>query len=91
MMDAIFDKVATELGASSFLVGERFTVADLTAASILANIVRPDDYPYPWTPAPPSFAALAARYEDHSATHWVRRLYARHRSPSAEQTGDPAP
>ena len=84
MLDTIFGEVERQVGPSGFMVGDRFTVADLTAASILANVVRPDDYPYTWTPSPPSFSAVAARYEDHPAAHWVRRVNLRHRSPSAE-------
>ena len=66
------------------MVGDGFSVADLTAASILANIVRPDGYPYPWTEVTAPFAEMAGRYADHPATHWVRRTHAEHRSPSME-------
>jgi glutathione S-transferase len=84
MLDSIFDRVDAEIGPSGFLVGERFGVADLTAASILANLVHPESYPYPWTTAPRSFEALQRRYADHPTTEWVRRIYDEHRSPSAE-------
>src|SRR5207237_1341924 len=43
---AAFDMIETEAGPSGYLVGESFTVADLTAASILAPIVMPPEFPY---------------------------------------------
>ena len=43
---AAFHKVEAEVGPSGYLVGDSFTVADLTAASILAPIVVPPEFPY---------------------------------------------
>ena len=39
-------RVEAEAGRSGYLVGDSFTVADLTAASILAPIVVPPEFPY---------------------------------------------
>jgi len=89
-IDGIFAKVIDELQPSGYLVGEGFSVADLTAASMLANIVQPAHYPYPWTAMPSSFLALQARFADHEAARWVRRIYARHRSPSTEPASGPS-
>ena len=43
---AAFDRVEADVGPSGYLVGESFTVADLTAASILGLIVVPPEFPY---------------------------------------------
>ena len=84
---AAFDKVEASVGSSGYLVGESFTVADLTAASILALIVVPPEFPYIKL-HPDERTAESRRFrdslEDHPASAWVRDMYARHRGTSAE-------
>lgn len=80
-----FDRLASEVGPSGYLVGNRFTVADLAVASILSGIVRPPEFPYPLPePIPPELAELQASTADHPGARWVRDIYARHRGVSAE-------
>jgi glutathione S-transferase len=84
---AAFDRVAADVGASGYLVGEAFSVADLTAASILGLIVVPPELPYVKVP-PDERTAESRRFRDSLADHpgfrWVEEMYARHRGASAE-------
>jgi glutathione S-transferase len=64
------------------LVGDAFSVADLTAASLFYPIVRPASFPYPSVtevpaPAQAFLDSLAAR----PGGRWVARMYERHRAP----------
>lgn len=75
------DLVARESAATGQLVGDRFTHADLTAASLLAPLLELDhpdmDRPRP-VPAP--LADFFARFAGHPGADWVRRQYRAHRS-----------
>jgi glutathione S-transferase len=82
-----FGKVEAEVGPSGYLVGESFTVADLTAASILAPIVMPPEFPYIKL-HPDERTAESQRFrdslKDRPGFKWVEETYARHRGTSAE-------
>jgi glutathione S-transferase len=74
-----------ELEPSGYLVGDRFTVADLTLAALVAPAVAPVQYPYPQPQRghrllEPVRAALA----ESGLLDWARDIYARHRGRSAE-------
>ena len=75
-----FDFVARETNGTGYLVGGRFTVADLTAASSLASVADP---PHPDMarpqPMPPALAALIERNRNHPGRAWVMSMYERHR------------
>ena len=80
--------VAREAAATGYLVGGTFTLADLTAASILATCVDPPDSPMA-RPRPMAlrFAALVERYARHPGADWVRGIYARHRGARSDFNG----
>src|SRR3954469_2947186 len=84
---AAFDKVEAGVGPSGYLVGDSFTVADLTAASILGLIVVPPEFPYIKV-HPDERTAQFRRFRDslrdHPGFQWVQDMYARHRGTSAE-------
>jgi glutathione S-transferase len=86
---AAFGKVEGEVGSSGYLIGESFTVADLTAASILAPIVMPPEFPYiklhPDDRTPQS-RRFRDSLKDRPGYKWVEAMYARHRGRSAEVT-----
>jgi glutathione S-transferase len=74
------DFVAERVAATGYLVGNTFTLADLTAASTLAVLARPKGSPMAAPlPVGSTFAALMARYAAHPAVGWTLNTYARHR------------
>jgi len=75
---AAFDHLEEELGDGDYLVGNEFTVADLTAASILYPIVTPPEGPEIATP--PALEELRAPLRDRRGYRWVEETYRRHRN-----------
>jgi glutathione S-transferase len=79
-----FDFVAEHVGPKGYLVGDRFTVADLAAAALLTpgvDVAHPDMRKP--DPKPPRIQEWLARWADHPGAAWVRAIYARHRPPRA--------
>lgn len=77
------DRVAAAIGPSGYLVGEAFSVADLTAAAGLTALLRPPQFPYPLPePWPPGLVALRESIVDHEASRWALRIYATERDAS---------
>jgi glutathione S-transferase len=83
---AALDRVEAELQPSGYLVGDRFTVADLTAAALLAPLVMPAEFPYPPPPRPlpDGVARLRDVFARRRGFEWAAGLYHRHRGTSAE-------
>jgi glutathione S-transferase len=87
---AATDKALTfieeNLGPEGYLAGSSFSVADLTAAALLAPITNP---PHPDMarpePMPKTIAALLAQWRDRPAIEWVLEMYRRHRPDRAQQ------
>jgi glutathione S-transferase len=74
------DEAARLVGPNGQIVGEAFSVADLTVASLLAplaNVSHPD-MARPQR-IPPRAAEFYARWEKHAAIQWVCEQYAKHR------------
>jgi glutathione S-transferase len=78
-----FDRLESEIGASGFLVGERFGIADLTAAAVMTAIIRPPEFSYalpePW---PPALVELRASVASREGFRWVQEIYRAHRGRS---------
>jgi len=83
-VDRALDRLEREIGPSGYLVGGRFSVADLAAAALFYPIAMPVEYPYTF-PAVYSeaVAPLLERIEGRRARSWVREIYQRHRGSSA--------
>lgn len=77
---AAFDRVERELarGAGTYLAGDAFSVADLTAASLFVPVVRPPEGPALPAP-PPAFVAFQDTVRDRPGWRWVLETFARHR------------
>lgn len=78
--DRALDWVAKETRQRPYLVGDGFSVADLTAAALLAPLAEVDhpDMRRP-KPAPAAYGALLDRWRDHPALDWVQTQYRKHR------------
>jgi len=81
--DRTLDWVAAEVKTRPYLAGERFSVADLTAAALLAPICDVDhpDMRRP-QPVPTAFTSLLSRWRGHPALAWVQTQYREHRPPA---------
>ncbi len=77
---AALDRIIAERKPSGYLVGERFTVADLTAAALLFPLAMPAELQYPY-PELPDWGAMRP-HARHPAVEWIHEMYRRHRGPS---------
>lgn len=78
------DFVARESAATGYLVGQRFTVADLTAASVLFLTDFCPQYPLALPkPYPAGLQSWLSRWSGHPGTAYVRRMYRQHRGVSS--------
>jgi glutathione S-transferase len=85
---AALDRVESELQPSGYLVGDRFSVADLTAAALLFPLARPPQAPYMVPPPlPESVQRFREETSERPAFKWVEEMYRSHRGTSAEVTG----
>jgi glutathione S-transferase len=79
------DFVARNAAQTGYLVGDRFSVADLTAATILQSTCFPPEFPVPVPePRPPGWRRWLERWQGHPGLDYVRRIYRDHRGSSAE-------
>lgn len=82
-MLAALDRLEAELdrGGGEFLVGDRFGVADLTAASLAYGFVLPPEGPWQPKYLPAAWREMNAEVRDRPGARWVQRMYAEHRRP----------
>ncbi len=79
----VLDFVATTAGQEGYLVGNNFSVADLTAAALLFLAVLPPEAGIPaMEPLSPVMKKWLARWQGHPGFEWVRTMYQRHRVPT---------
>lgn len=80
---AALDRLEAELGSNDYLVGDSFSVADLTAASLFFPLVIPDEGPLPEEePLPAGMESFRAPLVDRPGYQWVEEMFRRHRKPS---------
>ena len=77
---AWLDQLQAILAGSEHLVGSEFSIADLTAASLLAPIanVSHTDMQRP-QPMPATVQRILEQFSEHPTIHWVQRIYKNHR------------
>lgn len=74
------DSIAKRTAATGYLVGEQFTAADLTAATVLGVCVLPDQYPVVVAkPYPAALQTWVDQWASHPGAEWVKRIYQQHR------------
>ena len=82
---AALDRIESERGGGDYLVGDGFTVADLTAAALLFPLAWPPELQYEFPEPPPS--EFLDSLADHPTVGWISETYRRHRGESAEVIG----
>ena len=84
---AALDRLEAELGPNEYLVGDSFSVADLTAASLFYPLVLPDEGPLPEEEPPPAgMESFRAPLKERAGYQWVEEMFRRHRKPAAALT-----
>jgi glutathione S-transferase len=84
---AAMDRLEREISPSGYLVGESFTVADLTAAALFYLAARPPEFPYPMVAdheLPQSLREFLGSLAERPGGKWVAEIYHRHRFSSLE-------
>jgi glutathione S-transferase len=74
-----FEFVAKESHANRYLVGDRFTVADLTCAALLMPCVDVSEWGGPVDAPTEKNRVFLSEWVDHPGAEWVREIYRRHR------------
>lgn len=81
---AALDRLESELDAAGgeYLAGDRFSVADLTAAALFYPLVNPPEGPQILPDDPPAgFEAFRAPLKDRPGYQWVQSMFTKHRNP----------
>lgn len=82
---AALDRIEQERQGRPYLVGDAFTVADLTAAALLGALIEPPEIQYPLRiQRPPYHQGYRATLLQHPAVQWAAGIYRLHRGRSLE-------
>jgi glutathione S-transferase len=73
------DRLERELGGRDYLVGDRFTIADLAGAALFTPVVAPPQRPHAPRSLPPAVLELREELTARPGGQWVFEMYARHR------------
>jgi glutathione S-transferase len=88
---AALDRIEQERQGRPYLVGDAFTVADLTAAAMLSPLAQPPEIQYPLrVELPPYLREYRDAVMRHPAAQWTLDVYRQHRGRSAEVPRVPA-
>jgi glutathione S-transferase len=78
-------RVEAEMGSDGYLVGDSFTVADLSAAALFTPLLQPPQRPYlPQAAFPEPLRRFCDDLAEMPGAAWVFDMYRRHRGASAE-------
>src|SRR5213594_42171 len=84
-VNAALDRIEQERQGRAYLLGDAFTIADLTAAAMLGALLQPPEIQYPLrVELPPYLQDYRATLLQHPATQWATGIYRLHRGRSAE-------
>ena len=73
------DRLEAELDGAEYLVGDSFSVADLTAASLFYPLVLPPEAPRYLDDPPEGFERFRAPLKERAGYRWVGEMFRRHR------------
>jgi glutathione S-transferase len=80
---AALDRLEAEVGPTGYLVGDSFSVADLSAAALFTPLVRPEQGPVPTDePGPAGLESFRAPLQERPGYRWVEEIFRKHRRPS---------
>jgi glutathione S-transferase len=79
-----FDRLEAELGDAEYLAGDRFSVADLTAAALFYPVVQPPEGPRPPADPPEALERFRAPLKERPGYRWVEEMFRRHRRRAAQ-------
>jgi glutathione S-transferase len=85
---AALDRLEAELNGNEYLVGDRFTVADLTAAALFYPLVLPPEGP-PLGDPPEASERFRAPLKDRPGYKWVEETFRRHRNKPPKASASP--
>ena len=84
-VSSALDRIEKERRGRAYLVGDAFTVADLTAAAMLSPLLQPAEIQYPLRVELPAYLQeYRATISKHPAAQWAAGIYRLHRGRSAE-------
>ena len=84
-VSSALDRIEQERQGRPYLVGDAFTVADLTAAAMLGPLLQPPEIQYPLRVELPLYLQdYRGTLLQHPAMQWAAGIYRLHRGPSAE-------
>jgi glutathione S-transferase len=75
----LMDVVEVQIGPSGYLVGDRFSVADLAGAALFTPLLAPPERPYAPASVAPEIVSFREELSARPAGQWVSEMYARHR------------
>lgn len=75
----VMDRIEREIGPGGYLVGDRFSVADLTGAALFTPLIRPPKREFLPPRQVAEVAAVRAEFEARPGGQWVLEMFARHR------------
>jgi|KBSSwiStaDraftv2_1062776.scaffolds.fasta_scaffold76394_2 glutathione S-transferase len=84
---AVYDRLDALLARRRYLVGDRFSRADLTLAALAAPTWRPPQHSTRWPPDdlyPEELTAFRARFANTRTREHVLRMYREHRAPQVD-------
>jgi glutathione S-transferase len=76
---AAMDRIEAELQPSGYLVGDRFSVADLAAAALFTPLIAPPYRPYMPATFPAELQPLREELTARPGGRWIHEMYERHR------------
>jgi glutathione S-transferase len=79
-IERALDRLDAELEGREYLAGDRFSVADLTAAALLYPFALPPQRPWAPSRLPDAWVEFHERNRERPSHNWVLEMYSRHRS-----------
>jgi len=88
-VQASLDRIESERRDRAYLVGDAFSVADLTAAALLSPLLQPPEIQYPLRVELPAYVKdYRGSILEHPTAKWAAEIYRLHRGRSAEVSPD---